>query len=397
MDHVLDEPPGLVSLASLVRDCSVSGVSRRALLLRTDLLPPGLSRPHHLRLAAEALQPLQDADRAQVFELGHERMAVAWRGDATALLQGALDGLHHLMLDAPQGAPTVPELARLFDLPNDGAALLAQASGPSAKRVPPPAPAKSTRPKQALPPLDLRVLELMEERLSSASVARFTRRRPVCTRTPSGAFVPAWETRFLHIGELMDTLAPGRNPYADPWLFRRLTRMLDRRMLALLGMGTELQGAGPFSLDLNVSGLLSPEFLRFDTALPQSLRGRCIIDLHPTDILADLPAFQFARAFARARGYQVLLRGLTATLLPALDLMGLDMDYAELRWSSALAGLDTALMSAGRTRWVLARADTDAAVHWGEGVGIGLFSGDMARPSSPASGRGPRPRAASGP
>lgn len=388
MDHALTEPAGLVSLATLVRDCSASGVGRNALLLRTDLLPPALSRPHHIRLAAEALHPLRDADRAQTFELGHDRLAVAWRGDAPTLLQGALDGLRHLMLDAPQGAPTVPELARLFNLPHDGAALMAQASGPSAQQPPAPPPPKAARSKPTLPPLDLRVLELMEERLSSASVARFTRRRPVCSRTPSGAFALAWETRFLHIGELMDTLAPGRNPYADPWLFRRLTRMLDRRMLALLGMGTELQGAGPFALDLNVSGLLSPEFLRFDAALPQALRGRCIIDLHPTDVLADLPAYQFARAFARARGYHLMLRGLTATLLPALNLAGLDMDYAELRWSPSLAGLDPALLAAPRTRWLLARADDAAAVQWGLGVGITLFSGDVARPSLATPGRG---------
>ena len=395
MDHALTEPPGLVSLATLVRDCSTSGVGRHALLLRTDLLPPALSRPHHLRLATEALHPLRDADRAQLFELGHDRIAVAWRGDAPTLLQGALDGLRHLMLDAPQGAPTVLELARLFELPNDGAALMAQASGPSAQQAPTPPPPRAPRLKPALPPLDLRVLELMEERLSSASVARFTRRRPVCAHTPSGAFTLAWETRFLHIGELMETLAPGRNPYADPWLFRRLTRMLDRRMLALLSMGTELQGAGPFGLDLNVSGLLSPEFLRFDVALPQALRGRCIIDLHPTDVLADLPAYQFACAFARARGYQVLLRGLTATLLPALDLAGFDMDYAELRWSPSLAGLDPALLAAPRTRWVLARADDATAVKWGLGAGITLFSGDAARPGPSTPGRGPPPRAAS--
>lgn len=392
MTAAFDDPPGLVDLAVLVRDCSVAGVSRRVLLLRTDLLPPALSRPHHLRLAADALQPLGDADRAQRFELAHGRVAVAWRGESPALLQRALGALEHLLLDAPPDAPTATELARVFDLPADGAALLGLASGAAAADPPLPPPKAAEKQKHALPPLDLPLLELMEERLSNASVARFTRRRPVCALRPGGGFVPAWETRFLHVGELMEALAPGRNAYADPWLFRRLTRMLDRRMLALLSMGTELRGAGPFSLDLNVSGVLSPEFLRFDAALPPSLRGHCIIDLHPTDVLGDLPAFQFARAFARAREYRVLLRGLTATLLPALDLAGLDVDYAELRWSPSLAGLDLRLLQAGTTRWVLARADDAAAVRWGEKAGIGLFSGDAARP---AAGRGVPAKAAS--
>ena len=45
----------LGGLDVLVRDCESSGVTRRALLLRMDLLPRSLSRPHHLRLARAAL------------------------------------------------------------------------------------------------------------------------------------------------------------------------------------------------------------------------------------------------------------------------------------------------------------------------------------------------------
>ena len=56
--------PVLGGLDVLVRDCVSSGVPRRALLLRMDLLPRSLSRPHHLRLARAALDPLTGADRA---------------------------------------------------------------------------------------------------------------------------------------------------------------------------------------------------------------------------------------------------------------------------------------------------------------------------------------------
>lgn len=394
-----DDPPGLVALAVLVRDCAVSGVGRRALLLRVDMLPPRLSQPAHLRLVRDALKPLDGAERAQWFELPHGRVAVAWRGEAPGPLAAALAGLEHLLQDGPPDTPTVAELARQFDLPREGAALLALAAAPSlqAAAVPPrplPRPVRKPAPTR---PLDLRTLEAMEVRLASGNVSRFARRRPVCRRqTGAAGFAIAWETRFLHIGELMETLAPGRDAYADPWLFRRLTRVLDRRMLALLGTGTELGGAGPFSLNLNLSGVLSPEFLRFDAALPPGLRGQAIIDLHPTDVLADVPSFRFARAFMAGRGYRVLLRGLTATLLPALDLAALDVDFAELRWSPALAGMDATLLQAGATRWVLARADDAAALAWGERAGIGLFSGDAARPgvAAAAAGRGPPMKAA---
>ena len=375
----LQHPAGVLGLTTLVRDCSVSGVARRVLLLRMDLLPPKLARPHHLRLAYEALEPLAGADRARRHELGHGRMALSWRGDAPDLLRQVLESLENLLLDAPLEAPAMPEFVRLFELPRDGAALLAVAAGPSlaeqreiAARPPP-------KPAVLRPPLEPKMLEAMEAMLATASVARYTRRRVVC-KTALDTFTPAWETRVLSINELMDDLSPGCNAYADPWLFRRLTRMLDRRMLTLLSAPAELRGAGPFSLNLNVGGILSPEFLRFDAALPGNLRGHAVLDLDPADVMADLPAYRFARAFAQTRGYRILLRAMSPTLLPVLDLPSLDLDFIELRWEPALAGLDPQSLKAGTARWVLSRVDDAAAVRWGTGAGIGLFQGDVIHP-----------------
>lgn len=382
MSARLDHPPGLSDLTTLVRDCSVSDVPRRVLLLRTDLLPERLSRPHHIRLAHESLDPLMGADRARRYDLAHDRVAISWRGDAAARLRLVLDALEHLMLDAPLDAPSLPELVRLFDLPRDGAALLAVSSrlSASAQRAQD-AEAIEAAP-APLPPLDPRAIEVMEGQLASASVARFTRRRMVC-RMGASTFSPAWETRFLSIGELIAELAPGRNPYANIWLFRRLTRVLDRRMLALLSSPAELRGAGPFSLNLNVGGILSPEFLRFDAALPAALRGHAVLDLHPADVMADLPSYRFARAFARARGYRVLLRALSPTLIGMLDLPALDLDFVELRWEPGLAGLDPARLQAGTARWVLARVDEPEALRWGVKAGIGLFQGDSVQAGKP--------------
>ncbi len=63
-------------LTSLVRDCQRSGVTRQVLLVRTDRLRAGLSRPHHLRLAEAALAPLLEASRALGFQLPGPRFAV---------------------------------------------------------------------------------------------------------------------------------------------------------------------------------------------------------------------------------------------------------------------------------------------------------------------------------
>lgn len=362
---------GLAALRGLVRDCAASGVERRVLLLRTDLLPPRLTRPHHLRLMREALDPLLSAERACLHDLPTARLALSWRGPATALLQQSMDAMEHLLgAGFHIGPATVQSLIRLFDLPGDGAHLLAAAgeveAEPTHRRTVPAAPAPV--------PLDAAALAVLERELAAADMTRFARRKPV-HRLDGGHVRLAWEKRHLSISELTETLAPGRSIQADAWLFRRLTRVLDRRMLALLSAPLELRGANPFSLDLNVGSILSPEFLRFDAALPGALRGRVVLELQPADVLADPAAFAFARTFARDRGYRLLLRGVTATLLPLLCLRPMELDIVQLRWSPGLARIAPALLQAGSTEWLLSRTDDAGALQWGRDQGFSLFQG----------------------
>ena len=366
---------GLDALHSLVRDCAAAGVGRHVLLVRADLLPPRLAQPHHLRLARAALDPLMTAERARAHDLPDGRMAISWRGNAPAPLQQSLTALEHLFGDGFHiGTAALQSLVRLFDLPENGAELLA-AAGLAEEAAP--APHLRGAASAALPPLvplDIATLSAMEEQLVSADMARFARRKPVC-RLDDGHVRLVWEKRCLSISELTATLAPGRSAQADPWLFRRLTRVLDRRMLAMLSAPHELRGAGPFSLDLNVGSLLSPEFQRFDSVLPGALRGRIVLDLQPADVLADPAAFAFARGFARARGYRLLLRGLTATLLPLLCLPRMELDFVQLCWSPGLARLTPAMLEAGPAEWMLSHADDADAVQWGRDQGFTLFQG----------------------
>ena len=119
---------GLDALQGLVRDCAAAGVGRRVLLVRADLLPPRLTQPHHLRLARAALNPLMTAERARAHDLPDGRMAISWRGNAPAPLQQSLTALEHLFGDGFHiGTAALQSLVRLFDLPENGAELLAAA------------------------------------------------------------------------------------------------------------------------------------------------------------------------------------------------------------------------------------------------------------------------------
>ena len=357
------------SLVAVVHETSRTGVARRALLVRLSSLPEDRSRPHHLRLACDALTPLIGADRARLYQMPNTDIAVVWRGDAVGLLEPSVEALHHLFADETGAIPQSDGLTVLLDLPVDAPLLLHAATTSMMPAAPPPPPPKAAK------PLDLTTLALLETALAQASVDRFTRRQQICQQTDEG-FRLAWERRSLSVTELAETMVPDHDPRADPWLFRRLTRTLDRRMLSLLCKPDELHIAAPFSLNLNVACILAPEFLRFDSVLPALLRGKVVLNLGPEDILVDPAAFIFARDFAHARGYRLLL-ATDPSQLALLPLRRLGLDLLQLPWSPALTAPGIADLLPEPSTLVLAGADSIAALAWGRAHHIRLYQGSL--------------------
>jgi hypothetical protein len=362
-------------LAAVARDCEVAGIARRCLLLRLSSLPADLRKPHHLRLTRDALDPLLSADRAQRFILPNDDIAVVWRGTAEALLAASRQAVTRMFADADAGMPSPEALWCQLDLPAD-AEMLRQLVADSLSD----GPAREVRQGD---PLDAAALAALEATLAQADVARFARRRLICSAADDGRFRLDWEARYLAGDDICADLAEGRSAHAEPWLYRRLARTLDRRLLALLAANQELRAAGPFGLDLGVASVLGADFLRFDAALPVSLRGRITLAFEPTDILADLSAFQFARDFARARGYRLLLRLPDCALLPVLPVARLGLDLVEIVWSRAAVALPTDLLDQESGRMILAGADVAEAVAWGRAHWIGLFEGRAVAPGQP--------------
>jgi len=366
-------------LVTTLRACAVAEIERRGLLLRLTRLPSSVLRPAHRQRARVAVEPLLSADRARLFRLADGSLVVLWRGAAAERLEQAMRSLKLLFSDLPAGMAERAEMITLVDLPGENATLL-QAIDESLAAIMPRRAATRVMPNH---PLDIAALSGLEQALAQADVAHFARRRPVCSVGGDGSMRLHWEKRTLSISELAATLVPDYNPRLDPWLFRRLTRTLDRRMLALLAHPEELRQAGPFALDMNVTSILTSYFLRFDAALPGSLRGEVLLQLKPADVLGDPASFVFARDFARTRGYKLLLRDIDADLLPVFPLDSLGFDFLQLRWSEQLETLDRVTIeeAAGEcARVVLGDVAEHAAIDWGVQAGIGLFTGPLISP-----------------
>jgi hypothetical protein len=319
---------GLEALGLLLRQASVAGVRRRALLLHAERLPRAVGRQYHLRLARAALTGLAHADRAQLFDLPRGRLAVVWRDRGESLNAGgemarAMQSLKRLLADMPEGqGPLLGELISIYELPDQSAWLqdLLAESGMETPALAPDPPS----------PLDTPVLARLELSLAQADLAAFARWRPVYKLAAPGAPpVLAWEERTFAIGDVGASLCPDHALAADVWLNHRLTRTLDRRMLALLTGAGELNGIGGLGLQMNVASLLGAGFLRLDEKIPAGLRGSVVLSVEAADVLSDGAAFAFARNFVRGRGYRLMLAGASAALLDVLDPAAAGFDFVQ--------------------------------------------------------------------
>ena len=329
----------LDGLQELVRQSELSGANRHVALLRTDRLPPHLARPHHVRLARQAMHFLLSADRAQIFDLPHGRVAITWRNHGRTELAQVRDALRHLLNGASGADPD--NILSVCELPDQAIWFLDQlADGPELSAHP---AAKGT-------PLDIALLARLESGLAQADLSRFVRRRLVMTlphksATGSASGSVAWEERVLAMDELAAGVCPERDISGEQWLFRRLTRTLDRRMLVMLSTGRDMAGCHTYAINLNVASILSPEFLRFDDALPVTLRGQVIVNLTVADILADPSGFAFARNFAHARQYRLSLADAALATIRVFDPSAAGLDVVKVKVCPEIQASPSSLIS----------------------------------------------------
>ncbi len=370
-------PQDALALSAMVREAVAAGVERQALHLRMAGLNNLLKAEHHQRLVREALEPLLRPIRSRLFELSNGDVVAVVPPGSTHVegVRAALDTLFAADPDMAGDSYTV------LRLPQQAAALLAiveDSLGPGEDSAP--------AAKGALG-FDAAALAELERVLGQASIAAHMRQRAVMRLRPGGEGPqPAWQEWHVVQAGLCETLLPGANPAAAPWLARRLKRLLDRRLLAELARPEDVRRMGKVGLSLTVQGLTEPEFLRLDGMLGQEARREIVLGLSVAEALGDPEGFAFATSFCRGRGYKLALEEVEASTLLLLPIARLGVDRIKLRWSAtlgAMGGQLAEILPSLPDSVVLTGVDRAAAVGWGWEQGITLFQGRLV-----GSGRG---------
>ena len=221
--------------------------------------------------------------------------------------------------------------------------------------------------------------------LERADLTNILRKQTACFIGENGIPTPFFQEAYVSIDDLQKTCTPDIDLLSDRWLFHYLTRTLDKRVLTLMatmGINPDM----PFSLNLNIQTLLSPEFSKFDALVPAQLRGKTVIEIHKVDVFSDMGAFLFARDFLHDKGYLLCLDGLTQHTLPFFNKNKLGLDYFKVFWAPdglktasapALAEIKNLLSEFGEKRTILCRCDNEDAITVGRELGFTQFQGHM--------------------
>ncbi len=226
------------------------------------------------------------------------------------------------------------------------------------------------------------ILAKMQKALSMMDFSSLIRRQSVCAVIGKSAPQMIFDEVFVSIGDLRDMLMPDVDLFSNPWLFMYLTETLDKRVLVHLSRHDDGALISNFSLNLNVSTVLSDEFLEFDENINPVQRSSIVLEFQLIDIFSDIKAFILAKTFAQYRGYKICIDGITVDKLQYIDRENLQSDLIKIIWHPSFMDVvredkhfTDYVNKAERARMILCRVDDPQAVEIGNSLGINLYQG----------------------
>lgn len=245
------------------------------------------------------------------------------------------------------------------------------------------------------------MLARVSKALQNTDFANMLRRQSVCIILDESYPQPLFEEIFVSITDLGDSILPDISLTATPWLFQDLTETLDKRVLSSVSRHDDGAFTQGFSLNLNISTILSEEFRNFDNNIQSTFRNTIVLELQPIDIFSDLKSYLMARDFAQNLGYKICIDGVTENTLKFIDRERLAADYLKLMWSSDLPyalqedkELADCLSNVGFNRAILCRIDDEKALKVAKQYNVTLFQGRYIQhliSQSPRNGRAGTP------
>ena len=363
---------------------------RRAVHIHLSRLKSENRRDHHLRIAASTFENQVKSFEGQLFQLANQDIFFVYRDVDPAEMDEAVMRLRYLFTDDPlvQDSDDDDQFSTWYDLErqyNDLHTVAQNLYDEVQKRQKRLAQiAGAGGPVAGKPPINPHRLGELIDIIAKADLSNLLRRQAVFAILATQPPQPLFRELFISIGDLQKLVLPNYDILANRWLFQYLTETLDKRMLAMLSKNDDPAIANSFSLNLNVSTILSQEFMTFDASLKAGARGTIVIELQMLDVYADIAAFSFARDFAKERGYRLCLDGLNELTLPIVDREKLGIDLVKLQWKPNMGDerlpekkvkIKEMVERTGKAKVIMCHVDSEDALRFGHSIGIAMYQG----------------------
>ena len=345
-----------------------SGQDRAVLALHLSQMPAPGPRPYHRRIAKAMLDDAGRDHAGQVLARGNADVVLICDPAGAAQIRDVLTRLFRT------DAPLNDRLLSLWRLPDESGAVEAYLSRTAA-------PVAAAAEPMAAPG----AIGAMAALVGTGRLTDFIRRQ-IAVQIVPGGIKPLFRELSFSIEAMNARLHASEDPEADPYLFRHLANRLDTRMIDLLAQELSRPGTPPpapaLHLNLSVSAILSPGFLRLREAAERS--GASLgIEVALVDACADSLAFGAARMVLRAHGCRTVIDGIDHQALLMTQPEGLETDLVKLDWTPRMLDVPSrerrqiadAVRRIGPRRLVLHRVESGAALAWGLDHGIGQFQG----------------------
>jgi len=366
---------------------------RKAVRINISSLMPANRREHHIRAATNSFEALVSELMGQLFELKNLDLFFVYKSEAHTRVEDTVQKVKFLFSDDPlfdEKSRSESEFVTWYDVETGYDELIKMVRSMSEDPDAVKRPATRSNVRAALKarqdhgdPLSPEILGRAVKALQRTDLTSLVRRQFVCGVSKKLVPEPRFSELYISIMDLRETMMPGTNLTSNRWLFQYLTESLDKRVLSLLSKTDRFSITGDISFNVNVTTLMSPEFMAFDDSISAARRGSMVLELQKIDIFADLGAFLFVREFCQEKGYRICLDGLTHENMSMINRERLGVDYIKVMWNPELVDggqqmrkkLRDLVQEAGRTTVILARCDNREAVDFGRSVGITMFQG----------------------
>lgn len=285
----------------------------------------------------------------------------------------------------PEDAAKAPSLKSMI---KDLNKKLTSEQAPKAEQKP---AAQTTRPlydpialkKPTIPPMGPTQLDQLERTLVNIEMDRLLASQTAYVVAGEAPPQPIFVEHFVSVKEVSNTLLPNYDMHSDKWLFQRLTRSFDKKLLQALPHKAVISDQ-VVSLNINVDTVFTPEFDKFMSAFKTINPQPLILEMRLFDVLSDMRHYITAREKLTRLGCRISLDAIDIESLTVLDRELLSVDFLKIYWrkdyrnmlrSPAQDKITRAIENHGAMRIVLCHCDTAQALDFGKAIGIHMYQG----------------------